>query len=239
MPPFKFLAVLFLAFTTAGAATAASLRVAPVMIDLNPPQAASSLKVWNDGEEPINVQVRVFRWRQVNGEDVLEPTTDVVVSPPIARLMPGEENLVRVVRVSQTPIVGEESYRVLVDELPDPGARKSGAVKLVLRHSIPLFFAAEGSLAPSVVWKMQREAGGIRIVATNSGTKRLRVVNLALGVAGAEVARQEGLVGYVLGGASASWFIPVKSGTPAGAAVTISAESEAGRIHAIAEPTGG
>lgn len=98
---------------------AASLRVAPVVLDLRAPTAASTIRIWNDARRPINVQIRVFRWVQRNGEDAYEQTNDVVASPPITTLRPGGENLVRIVRTSKRPVDGEESYRLVVDELPD------------------------------------------------------------------------------------------------------------------------
>ena len=45
-------------------AVAASLRVAPVLLQLEAPQQTASLSVWNDGPDPVDVQVRVLRWRQ-------------------------------------------------------------------------------------------------------------------------------------------------------------------------------
>jgi fimbrial chaperone protein len=98
---------------------AASLRVAPVVLDLRAPTAASTIRIWNDAGRAINVQIRVFRWTQRNGEDAYEATNDVVASPPITKLRPGGENLVRIVRTSKRPVEAEESYRLVVDELPD------------------------------------------------------------------------------------------------------------------------
>ena len=67
---------------------AASLQVTPVMIEVAAPGAATTVKLRNDGATPLNAQIRVFRWSQVNGEDKLEPTTDVVASPPLTKLSP-------------------------------------------------------------------------------------------------------------------------------------------------------
>lgn len=217
-------------------ATAASLRVAPVLLQLEAPQQTASLSVWNDGPDPVDVQVRVLRWRQANGEDVLEPTADVVVSPPISTLTPGAENVIRVVRVAGAPVAGEEAYRVLVDELPDPARMRAGAVTLVVRHSIPVFFAAAGAPA-SVVWRASHEDGAIRLTAENAGARHLRIANLKLAAGGRALAVKDGLVGYVLGGASASWTIPSRDGGAPGP-VNVTADSETGRIDAIAAPSG-
>lgn len=122
-------------------ANAASLRVAPVYLDVAHGGNATTLRVWNSGSSTVLVQVRVYRWTHNKGsDDVLTPTTAVVASPPIATLKPGGENLIRIVRVATTPVTAREDYRVLVDQLPDPKGARAGVVDILVRHAIPLHF---------------------------------------------------------------------------------------------------
>jgi len=120
-------------------ASAGSLRVAPVLLDAGG-AATTTLRVWNTDKAAVKIQVRVYRWTRDGNEDVLTPTKDVVVSPPLSSLKPGGENLIRIVRVADAPVSGREAYRVLVDQLPDPKARKAGVVSVLVRHAIPLYF---------------------------------------------------------------------------------------------------
>lgn len=233
-----FLAAAFIAGFVHVDAHAASLRVAPVLLDLKAPQAATSLRIWNDAQRPISVQVRIFRWSQEGGKENFVPATDVVVSPPITKLKGGGENTIRVVRTSKTPVRGEESYRVIVDELPDAADRRSGTVNLVIRHSIPVFFAAADIKAAAPKWSVSRTSGGYKLNVANGGDKRLRISDVVLRAAGGgEVAAQSGLVGYVLGQSTESWFIPAKGGKAGGGTLTISAQSDAGAIDARASVT--
>ncbi|MCV9907826.1 molecular chaperone [Ochrobactrum sp. AN78] len=219
---------------------AASLRVSPVLIDLSAPAAASSVRIWNDAKRPINVQVRIFRWSQSNGVDSYTPATDVAVSPPISQLKPGGENMVRVVRTSKRPVKAEESYRLIVDELPSSSQQKSGTVNLIIRHSIPVFFSPEDNSGADVAWNVQKKSGGYQVTVNNRGDKRMRVSDLALqSKGGAPVAQQKGLVGYVLGKSSVSWFIPGTRNNRGGGSLMISAQSEAGPINAQANVRGG
>jgi fimbrial chaperone protein len=126
---------------SAGIVNAAALRVSPITLDLAAGTSASTVRLWNDARKPTNVQVRVFRWTKVNGKDHLEPTQDVVASPPITKLAPGTENLIRVVRVSKKPVQGVEAYRLLIDELPDAANKVPGQVNVMIRHSIPVRFS--------------------------------------------------------------------------------------------------
>jgi fimbrial chaperone protein len=132
-------AAIAVACLSVSAADAASLRVAPVLLDVASGQPGTTLRVSNDGKVPIRVQVRVYLWTRKGNDDVLSPTKAVVASPPIGVLKPGAENLVRIVRVATTPVTARESYRELVDQLPDP-KRQAGVVSILVRHAIPLFF---------------------------------------------------------------------------------------------------
>jgi len=135
-------ALLAIAFAclSIGVTAAASLRVAPVNLEVAKGGFSTKLMVWNTGTAPVRIQVRVYLWTQQGGEDILTPTTAVVASPPIGTLKPGGENVIRIVRVAPTPVTARESYRVLVDQLPDPKAAKAGVVSILVRHAIPLFF---------------------------------------------------------------------------------------------------
>lgn len=219
---------------------ATSLRVSPVILDLKAPSAASSLRIWNDAKTPINVQVRIFRWTQQNGLDVLTAVEDVVASPPMTQLKPGAENLVRIVRLSKAPIKAEESYRIMVDELPSQGKKPSGTINLVVRHSIPVFFSTATTSDAEPVWSVTQKANGYQVTVSNKGLKRLRIANLKLtGGNGQAVAQQKGLVGYVLGKSGASWLIPATGGKKANGTLNISADSEGGPVNATARVTGG
>ncbi|MES5098634.1 molecular chaperone [Agrobacterium sp. BA1120] len=234
------LAAVFLAGLSVSPVNAASLRVSPVILDLKAPTASSTLRVWNDAKTPINVQVRIFRWTQENGSDVLTPANDVVASPPMTLLKPGAENVVRIVRLSKKPVKAEESYRIIVDELPPTGQQPSGTINLVLRHSIPVFFSENTASEAQTVWSVTPQANGYRVSVSNNGTKRLRVANLKLlNESGKPVAGQDGLVGYVLGKSGASWLVPAAGGKRSGGALKISADSEGGPVNATARVTGG
>ena len=186
-------------------AEASTLRVSPVGLDLPIGQNASTLSLFNDDVAPLNVQVRVFRWRQVDGKDVLEPTSGVVVSPPIAKVTPGATRTVRIVRLDPKLPVQQETYRLIVDELPPPLSEGGRQVTLLMRHSIPLFFAASADRA-KVEWRLIRSEGGPALSVVNSGGRHLRVSNLRiLGADGAVLAERKGLVGYALPGSKMTW----------------------------------
>ena len=100
-------------------AQAASLSVSPIRLDVPAPANSASVTLRNDGSLPVNIQVRIFKWVLKNGEDFYEETDDVVATPPVATIPPGGSALLRIVRTANAPTVGEEPYRLIVDEIPD------------------------------------------------------------------------------------------------------------------------
>jgi fimbrial chaperone protein len=217
-------------------ASAGSLQVEPVLVDVTAPGAASTVTLRNEGATPINAQIRVFRWSLVNGQEKLEPTDDVIASPPAVTLTSKGQYIARIVRVSKQPVAGEESYRLLVDQLPDLSQQKNGAVNLLVRYSIPVFFGAPDKKRPTVAWSLAVKANKIILTARNSGDRRLRISALSLhGANGRSISFGNGLAGYALGQSTKSWTAPGSArGFASGGAMSISAQSDIGPVQATA-----
>jgi fimbrial chaperone protein len=219
--------------------TAAQLSVSPVLIDLEAPVQASVLNLSNDGDTPITVQARVFGWNQEESEEKLQPTEAVVVSPPIVTLEPRQNYTMRVVRVSKEPVRGEESYRVLIDELPDPDKQQTNGVAVLVRQSIPVFISEPGTSPADLTWALRDLEGQLFLVGTNSGLTRLRLANLTLhDPDGTVLSLGDGLIGYVLAQSVMRWPIGQKTGEfGIFGGVTLSGQSQAGAINAnVAAP---
>ncbi|MET3435607.1 molecular chaperone [Sphingomonas sp. 1185] len=210
---------------------ASDIRVAPVAIDPLPGARTTALTLSNAEQRPVRVQVRVMRWTSRNGADVLTPTSDVVASPPFSTLAPQQQYLIRVVRTAKAPPVGEEAYRVLIDEVPDPGRAQPGTVDLVVRQSIPAFFSDIPRRMPDVSWRIERSGGATALVGRNTGNRRLRLADLQLIAGSQQILARAGLVGYVLAGSELR--IPLNPGTsvPNDADVRMRAVSDGGPIE--------
>jgi fimbrial chaperone protein len=215
----------------ASAAGAASLRVAPVSLQLAAPAATAMLKLRSDGNRAVPVQLRVFRWSQSDTGDILTPTDAVVASPPFTTLTPGTEYTVRIVRVSGAPVRGEESYRVLIDQLPQLNPARTGRVQLLLRYSVPVFFIAADARPARLAWSLRRRGNRLLLAATNNGGQHRRIANVRLRVGHRIVAARNGLVGYVLPGHTATW--PLKSAAvPRSGTITLASDGDEGALHA-------
>ncbi|WP_294307713.1 molecular chaperone [uncultured Sphingomonas sp.] len=210
---------------------ASDIRVAPVAIDPLPGARTTSLTLSNAEQRPVRVQVRVMKWTSRDGIDVLTPTNDVVASPPFSTLAPQQQYLIRVVRTAKAAPVGEEAYRVLIDEVPEPTRAQPGTVNLVVRQSIPAFFSDIPRRMPDVEWRIDRSGGGAALIGRNKGNRRLRVADLQLIAGSQQLLARSGLVGYVLAGSELR--IPLNPGTalPGGTDLRMRAVSDGGPIE--------
>jgi fimbrial chaperone protein len=229
----------FSAVTVAGlllssVATAGSLEVSPISIEVTAPAQATVVRVRNLAKAPIVTQLRVFRWHQVDGVDRLEPSTDVVVSPPMATLAAGAEQTVRLIRTGGARSQGEDAYRLVVDELPQAPTLRSGSVAVVVRHSLPVFFRPPGEDRASLSWKFETRNGRDALVAHNAGLRRMRIAALSLRDEGGQTVQvAPGLAGYVLSGSTMRFELPVASRKLARKSLTIQAQGDVGQINVV------
>ena len=166
----------------------------------------------------------------------MEKTSDVVISPPILTVSKGADGAVRVMRVSSTAVTGEESYRILLDEVPSRDKLQAGGIAIILRQNMPVFFSGLDPKPSSLRWAISRDGNKLLLQAWNDGQKHVRLTELRVtGDNSKEIAKVDGLAGYVLGGQTKSWEIPLpQGGLAAGTAVSISFKTDAGPINATA-----
>ena len=204
-------------------AQAASLSVSPNRLDVPAPASSASVDLRNDAALPINIQIRIFKWVLKNGEDFYEETDDVVATPPVATVPPGGSALVRIVRTANAPPVGEEPYRLIVDEIPDANRVRDVGVNVALRYAIPVFFLNGDASQAKVAWSIRTEGGKRMLIATNTGDKSSRIAKLRLD----KTVLYAGLAGYVLGHSTRMWPLPAKA-----SGARIFADTDAGPIDA-------
>lgn len=178
-----------------------------------PGEQATGVWLENHGAKPVTLQIRAHDWTQDAGGDHESATQAVVSSPPIATIAPGQRQLVRVIRRGPAA-AGETSYRLLVDELPQPAPEGGSGVvarlAVQMRYSLPLFAygTAADRLASHLSSAVHLVDGKRWIEISNRGSLHARLTDLRIGTgAGARMIRP-GLIGYVLPGATMRWQLP-------------------------------
>ena len=187
---------------------ASGLQVSPISLRIQATQNAEGLTLRNSGSERVQAQVRVYQWTQSDGKDELSPSRGLVISPPMLEIEPGAEQLVRVIRTGAAPAgASEEAYRLAIDELPSATPGRIG-LQFVLHYSVPVFILPQASapLAYQLTWRLVETGGKVELQVTNAGTLHAQLAGLSYtSSSGKRTVIQEGLLGYVLPGASMRW----------------------------------
>jgi fimbrial chaperone protein len=218
-----------LLFSFATCAYAGNLEISPISVEVVAPSAASSVTLKNSGSETVKMQARLFSWSQGKLGEQLEKTGEVVVSPPFVEMKPNESAVIRIVRLSKSPVAGEETYRLLVDELPKKENTTGSIIQMVMRYSIPVFFTDGHHGDPSIDMGITQHDGKVTIAISNRGTEHIKLSGMKVTDAGGHVTSfGNGLNGYVLAGTSNSFS--TRGSKLQGTSVSVSVNSNFGQL---------
>ena len=214
------------------AQAASSILIWPIDPVLEADQQASALWLENRGDTPANLQIRVFAWNQEGFDDKYQNQRDVVGSPPVATIQPGQKQLIRLTRAKTFPAGEEHAYRIIIDEIPMPlppseaGSNKAAAaVRLQMRYSVPLFAYGAGLWSkpdasrprdpsgaglPQLSGRAVKVDGKPYVEVVNRGAVHARLTEAALKLGAQSKPVVDGLLGYVLPGATMRWPAPAQ-----------------------------
>jgi len=202
--------VFFLMLLCSRAGIAGSFEVNPIRIDLSAHARSAALSVRNSGADPVVVQASIVSWTQEHRQDVYTPTKEILITPPIATIQPGAEQIVRLGMRRAPDAVKELAYRVFLQEVPPPPKPGFQGLQVALRLSLPVFVQPrEGKAKATLVWNLELQGDDtLHLQLDNKGTGHIQVSEVALFQPGQEkaVASQSSLV-YVLAGQSHSWML--------------------------------
>ena len=216
-------AALLLGLASGAPVNAGGLSVAPITLEFRAGQRTLSATVANPGKEPMQVQVRLFRWSSEGTGETYTDTRDIGFSPPMFTLEPGERQVVRLM-VRQPPSDGREAaYRLIVDQLPQPNRP---GVQMPVRVVLPVFVQPAQTPAPGKLeWTASVDAGQTVLRARNTGGRRVKLFDVARKEGRVSTPIQSGLAGYVLADQARTWRFPHKAGT---SEIEVTARTEAG-----------
>ena len=205
------------------------------MVNLLPGQKVMTIEVTNRGGVPAAIQIRAYGWSQIDDEDMLSPTRDIVLSPPIFTVPEGVSQTVRLLLRGERTADREGTYRLLIDEVP-PTNNRDQQVAIAMRVSLPVIVASTALVSHKLQWRAARLPGGqILLSASNLGQTYDKiqdmVVTLPDGTQPKAVAR--GNNPYILAGAQRHWLVQ-DTATPTGS-LHLSTTTRAGKgEHSLA-----
>nr|WP_244100141.1 molecular chaperone [Burkholderia anthina] len=212
------------------ASAATSVMIWPIDPVIENDQRAAALWLENRDTTSVTLQIRLLGWRQENGQDQYSGEQNrVASSPPMVTVLPGQRQLIRLIKLTDVSPETEGAYRVLIDEIPQPKESEEGSggaslgVKFQMHYSIPLFVYGAGISAkqnseksggptttalPMLGWHLAEEGGVRWLVMTNRGQMHARITQVAFDLDGQRTEFVSGMLGYVLPGAQMRWRLP-------------------------------
>jgi P pilus assembly chaperone PapD len=165
-------------------AQASAYRISPLKLEFDPARkGARTLKVslTNVSKEPVVVQITAFRWTQIDGRDVYEPTKDLFFAPPLVKIDPLQKKIIPIrFKGLQDPSL-ELAYRLYLEEQPRELVEGVSGTKFRTRFGIPVFVAprAKAKTLPEVSVSKPTE-NHFDVVINNQSPRRLNVAAVSL-----------------------------------------------------------
>jgi len=172
----RWLPMLILLLVTISPAYAA-YEVDKVRLFLSLSKPVDTLKVSNPGgkDKPVSLQTRLMRWTQKNGQDVYEPSNDLIVSPPMMRIPPKRTQLLRVGWRAPTPIQTEKAYRLYMQDISPFTPLSETGVRVKIKLGVPIFILPAAPIY-RLNWKVDSLSGKtLKMTANNVGNTHVQV----------------------------------------------------------------
>lgn len=122
----------------------ADVAIYPVKMQINGDnrQRTTTINLHASADEtPKNYEVHVYKWTQdSNGNDILTPDNQLVISPASFVLEPNSKQVIRMgfkQSISEMNLQNEQAWRIKISPLPD--TEKSNGIKYAYGFNVPLF----------------------------------------------------------------------------------------------------
>jgi fimbrial chaperone protein len=202
---------------TPAPAQAGTFSVSPLRVDLSSKVQTGALTIRNQRDTAVTVEAQGVLWAQVDGQDGLTPTRDVLVSPVVFTVPANGSQLVRVALQRPVDAASELSYRLILTEVPPQSVPDFTGMSVSLRLSLPIFVAPTSDAQPEIDWTAKSGSDGtVDVTAHNIGRAHARVLNLSVApIDDADSAIVEPAAAYILPGQSRTWVLNMnrKDGT--------------------------
>lgn len=211
-----------------GTAHASNFEIAPVVLELSSSRTAGVVKIVNNDNHDVSLQLRAFEWNQSDNKDDLQPTQNLIISPPVFSLAPGASQVIRIVS-KQPSGANEIAFRMLIDEIPS--AAEGATINFKFRISMPVFIAPNGLSKLQMDYSLHAGKPA-KLVVTNTGNRRARLLDLAFTLPnGKKISPPAGGNPYTLAGITRQYLIDTDTPLAAGSKVKMTANGDSGPIE--------
>ena len=185
-------------------ALAGTLQVNPILVEINSFQRTGSVTITNQEDAPVTIRAHAFAWHQTNGENVYEPSDELILSPPVFTIAPRATQTVRVGQ--RRPGAEPKAYRLIIEEVPE--ASPQSGIRIALRLDLPLFIHIAPAPEAALLWSARREANGAFQISVRNPTQGYVRVDHELATRSTGLAFADSIFfGTLLPGGSRQWIL--------------------------------
>jgi fimbrial chaperone protein len=237
-----------LAFALCGATAGwAQALISPVVVEFGPKQKIATVRITLSDKaiKPMRLQAQLLEWQQdLQGAPVTRPNDELIVTPRIAELKPGQQQILRVALRGSLPAETEKAYRLVLEDVAQPSSADLGggaAINFRMAYDLPVMVAPRGAAVQALRWRVcpadtaPRAAKGICVRVTNAGNRRVKVTSVAVSGDAWQQSLALKEADAVLAGAEREWVVP---GTATGPLRNVELRTATGE-RLRAEPAGG
>jgi fimbrial chaperone protein len=229
------------------AAASAQALISPVVVEFAAKQRVATVRITLSDKaiQPMRLQAQLLQWLQDgHGAAVTQPSEDLIVTPRIAELRPGQQQVLRLALRGPLPAETEAAYRLVLEDIAQPSTMDLGggaAVNFRMAYDLPVMVAPRGPVVSALRWRAcpsdtaPRAAKGVCVRIANAGNRRVKVQALTIGGDGWKQDLALDRADAVLAGAEREWLVPA---TGAGELRDVQVRTATGEVLR-AEPAGG
>ncbi len=160
---------LFLLLLAPQGARSGEWRVSPIRLELGRDAKSGVITIYNEAEEPLQVQMKAFEWTQDSeGKDLYTETEDLLFFPRIMIFAKKEDRILRVgIRVPAA--TKEKAYRLFIEEIPGPRKSEGINIAIAIRFGVPVFVKPLKEEVKGEIGKVEMAKRVVRIPVRNAG----------------------------------------------------------------------
>jgi fimbrial chaperone protein len=204
---------------TCAATASAQVLISPVVVEMagGSRPAVVTVSMSERAERPMRLQAQLLRWQQgPDGQPVTQPSDDLVVSPRIAEVRPGQRQVFRLAWRG-TPPPRELGYRLVFEDVAEDApadAATAAAIRFRMRYDLAVLVQPAGKPLLALRWRDCEAAGAstgcVRLV--NVGTRRVKVETITAAGSGWEERLSPKNGASLLAGSEREWRLPMPAG---------------------------
>lgn len=201
------------------ATAAAQALISPVVVLFGPRQKIATVRITlsDQASRPMRLQAQLLQWRQdLHGNAVTQPSEDLIVTPRIAELQPGQQQVLRVALRGSLPAESEMAYRLVLEDVGElPRVELEGAsVSIRMAYDLPVMVPPRGPVVTGLRWRpcpagpAPGAVSAVCVQLANAGNRHVKVQSITIAGEGWQESLKLKEAEAVLSGTERQWTIP-------------------------------